>query len=94
MENIKFTLAEKQNLNNVFNIFTEAINEMKKIGIETIRLDAFALNPYALSMYNKLGILKLELLIGEKENFILWKKRYKFCEFQFSNELILIYTYF
>jgi GNAT superfamily N-acetyltransferase len=48
---------------------------LKKDGIETIRLDAFSLNPYALSMYEKLGYKKVGEVNWIKGLFYLYEKK-------------------
>lgn len=50
-------------------------NEIKKMGINTIRLDAFTLNPYAISMYEKLGYAKVGFANWRKGKFYLMEKR-------------------
>lgn len=49
-------------------------NEIKKIGIETIRLDVFALNTYAIRMYEKLGYTKVGCANWRKGKFFLMEK--------------------
>lgn len=49
-------------------------NEIKKIGIETIRLDVFALNTYAIRMYEKLGYIKVGCANWRKGKFYLMEK--------------------
>lgn len=44
-------------------------------GIETIRLDAFSLNPIAVKMYKKLGYLKVGEVIWRKGLFYLFEKK-------------------
>lgn len=44
-------------------------------GIETIRLDAFTLNPYALKMYEKLGYKKVGYANWRKGQFYLLEKK-------------------
>lgn len=53
-----------------------SIEKLLKIdGIETIRLDAFSLNPYALSMYEKLGYKKVGEVNWIKGLFYLYEKK-------------------
>jgi ribosomal protein S18 acetylase RimI-like enzyme len=50
-------------------------NEVKKKGIETIRLDSYTLNPYAVRMYEKLGYEKVGFADFRKGKFYLMEKR-------------------
>jgi len=50
-------------------------NEIRKMGIDTIRLDAFTLNPYAVKMYEKLGYLKVGFAHWRKGKFYLMEKK-------------------
>ena len=50
-------------------------NEIRKMGIDTIRLDAFTLNPYAVKMYEKLGYLKIGFAHWRKGIFYLMEKK-------------------
>lgn len=50
-------------------------SELKNKGIETIRLDAFTLNPYALRMYEKLGYIKVGCANWRKGQFYLLEKK-------------------
>ena len=52
-------------------------NELKNIGIDTIRLDAFTLNPYALKMYKRLGYSTVGIANWRKGKFYLMEKRIK-----------------
>lgn len=49
-------------------------NELKKGGIETVRLDVFSLNPAALRMYEKLGYKKVGSANWRKGEFYLMEK--------------------
>ena len=44
-------------------------------GIETIRLDAYSLNPAALRMYDKLGYKKVGKAVWRKGLFYLFEKK-------------------
>lgn len=48
---------------------------LQKKGIETIRLDAFSLNPIALAMYHKLGYKKVGEVNWRKGLFYLFEKK-------------------
>jgi ribosomal protein S18 acetylase RimI-like enzyme len=48
---------------------------LREKGIETIRLDAFSLNPAALRMYDKLGYKKVGKAVWRKGLFYLFEKR-------------------
>lgn len=48
---------------------------LRKIGVETIRLDAFILNPYAVKMYEQLGYLKVGTANWRKGQFYLMEKK-------------------
>ncbi|NLK95435.1 MAG: GNAT family N-acetyltransferase [Clostridiales bacterium] len=50
-------------------------NEIRKKGIETIRLDAFTLNPYAVKLYEKLGYIKVGFANWRKGKFYLMEKK-------------------
>ncbi len=50
-------------------------NEIRKMGIDTIRLDVFTLNPYAVKMYEKLGYLKVGFVHWRKGKFYLMEKK-------------------
>ena len=50
-------------------------DEVKKMGVDTIRLDAFTLNPYALKLYEKLGYSKVGLTHWRKGTFYLMEKK-------------------
>ncbi|WP_455538747.1 GNAT family N-acetyltransferase [Terrisporobacter sp.] len=50
-------------------------NEIRKIGVDTIRLDTFSLNPYAVKMYEKLGYSKVGLANWRKGKFYLMEKK-------------------
>lgn len=50
-------------------------NQVKDQGIETIRLDVFTLNPYALRLYEKLGYNKVGYANWRKGRFQLMEKR-------------------
>ena len=50
-------------------------NEVKKMGVDTIRLDSFTLNPYAVKMYEKLGYSKVGLANWRKGKFYLMEKK-------------------
>ena len=52
-------------------------DEVRKIGIDTIRLDAFTLNPYAIKLYEKLGYSKVGLAHWRKGKFYLMEKKLK-----------------
>ena len=49
-------------------------NMLKSQGIETVRLDAFSRNPYALRMYEKLGYKKVGEAAWRKGLFYLYEK--------------------
>ena len=49
--------------------------ELKKEGFESIRFDAFTLNPYALRLYDKLGYAKVGYVDWRKGRFILMEKK-------------------
>ena len=49
--------------------------ELKKREIESIRLDAFTGNPFALKLYEKLGYLKVGIVEWRKGEFYLMEKR-------------------
>ncbi len=49
--------------------------ELKKEGIESIRFDAFTLNPFALRLYDKLGYAKVGYVDWRKGRFILMEKK-------------------
>jgi len=49
--------------------------ELKNEGVETIRLDAFTLNPFALKMYDKLGYLKVGTVDWRVGRFWLMEKK-------------------
>ena len=49
--------------------------ELKTEGIESIRLDAFTQNPYALKMYEKLGYTKVGYADWRKGRFYLMEKK-------------------
>lgn len=49
--------------------------ELKAEGIESIRLDAFTLNPFALKMYDKLGFEKVGTADWRKGRFWLMEKK-------------------
>lgn len=65
MTQLKFILAQKEDLE----------NEAKNMGIETIRLDASSLNPYAVKMYVKLGFEKVGIASFRKGKFYLMEKK-------------------
>ena len=48
---------------------------LRSEGIETIRLDAFSLNPFALKMYEKLGYTKVGEVSWRKGLFYLYEKK-------------------
>lgn len=48
---------------------------LKNRGIETIRLDAFSLNPFALKMYEKIGYIKIGEANFRKGLFYLFEKK-------------------
>ena len=50
-------------------------NELRKSGIETIRLDVYCKNPFALSLYNNNGYEKVGTAKWRKGNFFLMEKR-------------------
>ncbi|WP_434305348.1 GNAT family N-acetyltransferase [Clostridium botulinum] len=50
-------------------------NEVRKMGIDTIRLDAFTLNPYAVKMYEKLGYSKVGFANWRKGKFHIMEKK-------------------
>lgn len=50
-------------------------NQVQKLGIETIRLDSFTLNPYAVKMYEKLGYNKVGYVDWRKGRFHLMEKK-------------------
>lgn len=50
-------------------------NEIGKMGIDTIRLDAFTLNPYAVKLYEKLGYSKVGFAHWRKGKFYLMEKK-------------------
>lgn len=50
-------------------------NELRKIGIDAIRLDTFTLNPYSVKMYEKLGYSKVGFVHWRKGKFYLMEKR-------------------
>lgn len=52
-------------------------NEMQKLKTETIRLDVFTLNPYAIKMYEKLGYNKVGVADWRKGKFFLMEKAVK-----------------
>ncbi len=52
---------------------------LREKGIETIRLDAFSLNPAALRMYEKLGYKKVGEVIWRKGLFYLFEKKICGC---------------
>lgn len=62
-------------------IGTKTLSQMeallKEEGTESIRLDAFSLNPYALRMYEKLGYLKVGEAHFRKGLFYLYEKKIK-----------------
>jgi ribosomal protein S18 acetylase RimI-like enzyme len=45
------------------------------MGIDTIRLDVFTLNPYALKMYEKSGYIKVGFAHWRKGEFYLMEKK-------------------
>ena len=49
--------------------------ELKAQGVETIRLDVFTLNPFALRMYDKLGYVKVGFVDWRKGRFWLMEKK-------------------
>ena len=49
--------------------------EQKAEGFETIRLDAFTLNPYAMKMYDRLGYVKVGSIYWRKGRFWLLEKK-------------------
>ena len=49
--------------------------ELKAQGVETIRLDVFTLNPFALRMYDKLGYVKVGTVDWRKGRFWLMEKK-------------------
>ena len=51
------------------------INELKKAGIESLRLDVFSENPYSQSMYHKLGFVKTGEAHWRKGLFYLLEKK-------------------
>jgi len=56
----------------IMNIIEEMLKEDK---IETIRLDAFSLNPYALKLYENLGYIKVGAVNWRKGLFYLYEKK-------------------
>lgn len=48
---------------------------LKEQKIETVRLDAFSLNPYALKMYEKIGYVKRGEAVWRKGLFYLYEKK-------------------
>ena len=50
-------------------------NEVKKMGADSIRLDVFTLNPYAIKLYEKLGYSKVGLTNWRKGTFYLMEKK-------------------
>lgn len=50
-------------------------NEVKKMGADTIRLDVFSLNPYAVKLYENLGYCKVGLANWRKGTFYLMEKK-------------------
>lgn len=50
-------------------------NEVHKMGVNTIRLDAYTLNPYAVKMYESLGYLKVGYAYWRKGKFYLMEKK-------------------
>jgi ribosomal protein S18 acetylase RimI-like enzyme len=48
---------------------------LREKGVESIRLDAFSLNPVALGMYNRLGYKKVGEVIWRKGLFYLFEKK-------------------
>lgn len=52
------------------------IEEMlRQKGIESVRLDAFSLNPYALKLYENLGYIKVGKVVWRKGQFYLFEKK-------------------
>ena len=49
--------------------------KLKKEGFESIRFDAFTLNPYALRLYDKLGYAKVGYVDFRKGRFVLMEKK-------------------
>ncbi|PKM73323.1 MAG: GNAT family N-acetyltransferase [Firmicutes bacterium HGW-Firmicutes-16] len=49
--------------------------ELKKEGAESVRFDAFTLNPYALRLYDKLGYKKVGYVHFRKGRFVLMEKK-------------------
>ena len=49
--------------------------EVKAEGVETVRLDAFTLNPYALKLYDKLGYAKVGTVDWRTGRFLLMEKK-------------------
>ncbi|MFB0919484.1 MAG: GNAT family N-acetyltransferase [Oscillospiraceae bacterium] len=49
--------------------------KLKKEGFESIRFDAFTLNPYALRLYDKLGYAKVGYVNFRKGRFVLMEKK-------------------
>ena len=49
--------------------------ELKKECVESIRFDAFTLNPYALRLYDKLGYAKVGYVDWRKGRFVLMEKK-------------------
>lgn len=50
-------------------------NQLKNMGVESIRLDAFTLNPYAVKMYEKLGYSKVGYADLRMGKFYLMEKK-------------------
>lgn len=48
---------------------------MRELGAESVRLDVFSLNPYALKMYDKAGYLKVGAVNFRKGQFYLMEKK-------------------
>ncbi len=49
--------------------------ELKKEGVESVRFDAFTLNPFALRLYDKLGYKKVGYADFRKGRFVLMEKK-------------------
>jgi len=49
--------------------------EMKSEGVESVRFDAFTLNPFALRLYDKLGYKKVGYVDFRKGRFVLMEKK-------------------
>lgn len=77
----KFAVIHRLCVNPIFQnkkIGTKTVNKIEEMlrqnGIESIRLDAFSLNPYALKLYKNLGYIKVGKVEWRKGQFYLFEK--------------------